>query len=351
VMPVYNEREVLWRLVRSVDAAIVGSGYRHEIVFVNDGSQDGSRDLLDQIAETHPHVRVIHFSRNFGHQPAVHAGLTYARGDAVVVMDSDLQDSPTALPEFLACWEQGYQVVYAVRTRRKEAVWKKFLFFAFYRVLNSLVTTELPADAGNFGLMDRVVVDEILKIPDCDRYFPGLRNWVGFRQTGIPVERLARHDDHPRVTLRQLFSLAKAAIFGFSRAPLSMFYGIAILSFALFLVCSVYTLYHRFVTHLAIPGWTSVTMVSALFGALNALGISVLGEYVVRIYDQVRQRPSFVVARTTNFSERERCSRQVDLLTEVALHEDVTQLSHEVQTVLRDSVANSQHQLRVVSEP
>lgn len=351
VMPVYNERQVLSRLVEAVDAAIVGSGYRHEIVFVNDGSEDGSREILDVIATAHSHVRVIHLSRNFGHQPAVHAGLVYARGDAVIVMDSDLQDSPAALPEFIARWEQGYQVVYAVRTGRKEAIWKKFLFYAFYRVLNSIVTTELPADAGNFGLMDRIVVDEILRIPDCDRYFPGLRNWVGFRQTGLPVERLARHDVHPRVTLRQLFSLAKTAIFGFSRAPLSMFYGIAGLSFALFLFCSGFTLYHRFVTHLAIPGWTSVTMVSALFGALNALGISVLGEYVVRIYDQVRQRPPFIVARTANLDTHERHCSQLNSQPEVVLHEDITQLSQDVQVVLREGVSNIQCQPSVVSEP
>lgn len=276
-------------------------------------------------------MRVVHFSRNFGHQPALNAGLVYACGDAVIVMDSDLQDTPTAIPQFLAQWEQGNQVVYAVRLGRKEAPWEKFLFYAFYRILKAIVTTPLPADAGNFGLIDRRVVDEMLRIPDCDRYFPGLRNWVGFRQCGVPVERHARHDDRPRVSLKQLFLLAKTAIFGFSRAPLSMFYGIAGISFSVFVACSLFALYHRLVTHLAIPGWTSVTMINALFGALNALGIGILGEYVVRIYDQVRQRPPFVVARTSNV-RAERLASSADVPIEAVIHGELQQLSQEVRS-------------------
>ena len=303
VLPVYNEGEVLAELVNAISHAVEQTGCGLEIVFVNDGSTDGSEQLLDRLATDNAQVRVVHLSRNFGHQAAVQAGLTHARGHAVIVMDSDLQDDPRCLPQFIEKWRQGYDVVYAVRFNRKESWPKRALFFSFYRVLNALAATPIPRDAGNFGLIDRRVAEEVSRLGECDRFFAGLRHWVGFRQIGIRVERQARHDKIARVSLLQLFQLAKTAIFGFSRAPLSVFYIIAFCSSLVFCFCFGFTLYHRLVTHLAIPGWTSITMTASFFGALNALGISVLGEYVVRIYDQVRGRPHFVVARQVNFNE------------------------------------------------
>lgn len=300
VLPQFNEGEILERLVRLVESALQECAQRYEIVFVNDGSTDGSGDLLDTIAAANPNVRVLHFSRNFGHQAAVHAGLDHARGDAVIVMDSDLQDDPQAICEFVREWQAGADVVFAERTKRKEGPLKRLLFFSFYRFLNAISDTPIPNDAGNFGLLDRSVVNAIGSMKDADRYFPGLRRWVGFRQVGVPVERLERHDDCPRVSLRGLFRLAKSAVFSFSRFPLTMFYGIAVLSA---LTCGAFlgfTLYHKFVSGLAIPGWTSVIMTASFFGALNALGIGILGEYVVRIYDQVRSRPGYIVQRTSD---------------------------------------------------
>jgi dolichol-phosphate mannosyltransferase len=272
------------------------------LIFVNDGSTDGSAELLDRLAAGDRRIRVLHFSRNFGHQAALQAGLVHARGDAVVVMDSDMQDDPAAIATFLEHWQHGLDVVYAVRFGRKESVFKRMLFYAFYRVLNAISRTQMPMDAGNFGLLDRAVVDELVQINDRDRYFPGLRSWVGFRQLGVPIERAARHDDRARVSMAGLFRLAKTAIFSFSTVPLSMFYLIALVSI---LVCgsvATYALYYKLFTSLAVPGWASVTIVSSFFGAMNALGIGILGEYAVRIYDQVRARPSHIVARRVNFS-------------------------------------------------
>ncbi len=300
VLPQYNEGEILERLVQLVEAALRQCCARYEMVFVNDGSTDGSDVILDRIAAANPHVRVLHFSRNFGHQAAVQAGLEHARGDAVIVMDSDLQDDPIAICEFVAKWRDGFDVVYAERRQRKEALPKRMLFYAFYRCLNAISDTPLPNDAGNFGLIDRRVVDTIVSLKDADRYFPGLRRWVGFRQTGVPVERLERHDDCPRVTLAGLFRLAKSAIFSFSRFPLMMFYGVAGLSAVVFVLFIGFTMYHKFISGLAIPGWTSVIATASFFGALNALGIGILGEYVVRIYDQVRARPGYIVQRSTD---------------------------------------------------
>lgn len=297
LLPAYNELGVLDELVERVTAACRDCSSAFELLFINDGSTDGTAEKLDALAEAHEHVAVLHLSRNFGHQAALHAGLQHARGDAVIVMDSDLQDDPGAIPAFVDKWKAGVDVVYAVRADRKENPFKRLLFYSFYRVLNAISTTPFPNDAGNFGLIDRAAADAIGDLAEGDRYFPGLRRWVGFKQEGVVVERGARYDGNPRVSTRGLFRLAATAVFSFSRVPLSIFYVIAFLSGLAFVGLGGFTLYHRLFTDLAISGWTSTILTTTFFGTLNALGIAVLGEYVVRIYDEVRQRPSYVVAR------------------------------------------------------
>lgn len=305
VLPVYNEARVLPALLKRVVASLGPRCGDYEIVFVNDGSTDESPLVLDRLAAADPRVRVVHFSRNFGHQAAVQAGLVHATGDAVVLMDSDMQDSPEAIPGFLPPWEAGYDVVYAVRTQRKESVLKRFLFAAFHRLMAAVASVHVPADAGIFGLVDRRVARQIVALGECDRYFPGLRSWVGFRQKGVVVQRGARYDDHPRVSLRGLVRLAKTAIFSFSSFPLAVFYVIGFSAAALFVGLGCFALFSKLFTDLAIPGWTSHILTGAFFGALNALGICILGEYVIRTYDQVRGRPLYLVDRTVNV-DRER---------------------------------------------
>ena len=301
VLPVFNEAAILQELNRRIFTILEATTSYFEVVYINDGSSDGSREKLNALAEQDPRIVVVHLSRNFGHQPAVHAGLEHATGDVVVVMDSDLQDNPEAIPAFLDQWELGFDVVYALRTNRKESLPKRALFYCFYRVLNAIADSQIPADAGNFGLLDRSVVEAVLSLPERERFFPGLRSWAGFRQTGIPVDRDARHDDDPRVSLLGLFRLAKTAIFSFSSFPLKFFYVIAGVSATICLGTFGFVLWHRLFTGLAIPGWASVIITASFFGSLNALGISILGEYVIRIYDQVRARPVYVKAETLNF--------------------------------------------------
>ncbi|HEY2146285.1 MAG TPA: glycosyltransferase family 2 protein [Pirellulales bacterium] len=303
VLPVFNEVRVLRTLLGRVRQTLRALGMRSEIIFVDDGSTDGSGRVLDQMAARSEQVRVVHFSRNFGHQAAVQAGLRFARGNAVVLMDSDLQDAPEAMGRLLDAWREGYDVVYATREKRKEQWWKRLLFGGFHRLLAAVATTPIPADAGNFSLIDARVVREIVALGERDRYLPGLRSWVGFRQTGVVVERLARYDERPRVSLRGLWRLAKTAIFGFSTLPLTIFYMIGYSALAIFLGLAGYSLYCRLFTNLAIPGWTSYILSASFFGALNALGISMLGEYVLRIYDQVRGRPLYLIDRTVNLSD------------------------------------------------
>ncbi|HUT88131.1 MAG TPA: glycosyltransferase family 2 protein [Thermoguttaceae bacterium] len=300
VLPVYNEANVLTTLLERVAESLAGCDVRYEILFVDDGSSDASPQILDELAAAHPSVRVVHFVRNFGHQAAVQAGLVHARGDAVVLMDSDLQDAPEAIPQFVRKWREGYDVVYALRTQRKENLLKRSLFAAFHRLMAAIASIRIPADAGIFGLVDRRAARAIVALGERDRYFPGLRSWVGFRQIGVEVERNARYDERPRVSLLGLVRLAKTAIFSFSSFPLTIFYAIGGGAAAVFLGLGGYSLFCKLFTDLAIPGWTSHILTGSFFGAMNALGICILGEYVVRIYDQVRGRPLYLVDRTVN---------------------------------------------------
>jgi polyisoprenyl-phosphate glycosyltransferase len=300
VLPVYNESGVLVELYQRLRAALTACRTTFEIIFVNDGSRDDTAEQLDQLARQTEDVRVVHLSRNFGHQAAIHAGLIHAHGDAVVLMDSDLQDPPEAIEKLLDAWQSGYDVAYAVRRRRKEWFGKRLMFAVFHRVLSSVARTPIPVDAGNFCLVDARVAKAIMALGERDRYLPGLRSWVGFQQIGVPVERGSRYDGRPRVSLRGLLRLARTAIYSFSSLPLTMFSWIGWMAFAMFLAVSGYSVYCRFFTDLATPGWTSQLVAMSFFAALNALGISMLGEYVVRIYDQVRGRPLYLVDRTVN---------------------------------------------------
>jgi glycosyltransferase involved in cell wall biosynthesis len=317
VLPVFNEVENLRTLTTKICQVLDQLAVESEIIFVNDGSYDGSAEVLDTIASESERIRVIHLSRNFGHSAAVRAGLDQTDSDAVILMDSDGQDDPLAIPRMVDRWLQGAEVVYAVRVARKEGFWKRCLFSLFYRILGKLSSVKIPRDAGNFGLMDRRVVEQIQQLIEVDRYFPGLRSWTGFRQESLQVERLERYDDTPRVRLSGLLSLAKTALFGFSRVPLLAFYGIALVCAGVSFGLIGFALFHKLFTGLAIPGWTSTTSISAFFGAMNALGIAILGEYVARIYDQVRARPSYIIARISGGSDSKN-QESLALLREIA---------------------------------
>ena len=305
VLPVFNEARALSLLSAKIAEALNPCPMDYELIFIDDGSTDDSPQVLDRLAASSDRIRVIHLSRNFGHQAAVQAGLAYARGDAIVLMDSDMQDDPAAIPLFVAEWQDGYDVVYAVRSDRKESRAKRFLFAVFHRLMSAVASEQMPADAGIFGLIDRRVAQQILAMKERDRYFPGLRSWVGYSQKGVVVQRGARYDERPRVSMRGLFRLAKTAIFSFSSFPLTVFHFIGAAAAIVFVVLGGFALFCKLFTDLAIPGWTSYMLMGSFFGALNALGISILGEYVIRIYDQVRARPQFIVARTVNIAVME----------------------------------------------
>jgi dolichol-phosphate mannosyltransferase len=344
ILPVYNEAKVLPILAARIAEELIDEGVQYEIIFVNDGSSDESALVLDELATTSRRVRVLHLSRNFGHQSAVQAGLAYAQGDAMILMDSDLQDAPEAIPRFLQQWRIGYDVVYALRTRRKENAVKRFLFTAFHRIMSTVASVHIPADAGIFGLIDRRVAQHILACGEVDRYYPGLRSWVGFEQKGIEVERNARYDEKPRVSLGGLFHLATTAMFSFSSFPLMIFHVIGAMAGTVFIALGGFAIFCRLFTDYAIPGWTSHILTGSFFGALNALGISILGEYVTRIYDQVRGRPQYIVDRACNIKTERTPEPMTRELGDVLEDEDAAyvELMEEASELLREgTILNS----------
>lgn len=299
VAPVYNEAEGIEGFVAEVreHLADLNPPGGHELVLVDDGSTDESRAILDRLAAAHPgEIRVVHLARNFGHGAAVAAGLDHARGDAIILMDSDYQDDPAAFGPLLERWRDGYDVVYVERASRQEHPVSRGAFWLFYRVLGWMADTKFPMDAGNFGLMDRRVVDQLKKLPERNRYLPGLRAWVGFQQTGVSVARRARYDRSPRVGLRGLWTLGMNAVFSFSYVPLFVFRIAGVLSMGLSALLVV-VLIANWLAGRAVGTWSSILLATSFLGGINLFGVGLLGEYIARIYDEVKCRPAYVVDR------------------------------------------------------
>lgn len=295
VVPVLDEVKNIPELVRRL-GAVLDTRIRYEIVFVDDGSRDGTAALLRRLHAADSRIVAVHFARNFGHQVAISAGLMAATGDAVVVMDGDLQDAPEVIPSLLDRWREGYNVVYAVR-RARDASWAKRLAYrVFYRVLNGMSQIDIPIDSGDFSLMDRRVVDVINAMPERTRFVRGLRSWVGFRQTGIEVHRPARHAGRPAYTLRKLVRLALDGFVGFSYRPLQLasVFGLGVSTVALLVALTLVTL--RLVHGVPLQGWTSLMVTVLFLGGVQLISLGILGEYVGRIYDEARGRPPYVIA-------------------------------------------------------
>lgn len=295
VIPLYNEVHTLPELWERLSAVCGQLEVDWSILFVDDGSADGTGKALDDLAATQPNVGILHLSRNFGHQAALTAGIDHARAEAVILMDGDLQDTPETLPRFVAEWKKGAEVVYAIRTKRKEGLLSRLAFKSFYRVLKLLSGISQPADAGIFSLMDWRVLQIVKNMPEHNRYFPGLRAFAGFRQVGLTVERGARFADEPRVGYQGLCKLAFDAIFSFSYIPLRI---VTVFGIFMAVASSIYlmwVLFQKFVTHAAISGWTSTLGAILLLGSIQIVMLGVVGEYIARIYEETKQRPAYVV--------------------------------------------------------
>jgi polyisoprenyl-phosphate glycosyltransferase len=301
-IPVYNEELVVPELLRRVGAVLDGlPGGPHEIVIVDDGSRDRTLAMLQAAAATDPRLVVIALSRNFGHQAALTAAIDHVTGDAVMLMDGDLQDAPEALPTFLEWYTQGYDVVYAQRTKRKEAWYLRGSYFLFYRLVLRLSDIKLPVDSGDFGLMSRRVVDEIRHAPERHRYLRGLRTWVGFKQVGVSVERNERFAGDSKYSPVKLLKLASDGIFAFSTVPLRAAAFVGLLAMALAVLFSLVAIYQR-IFHRSPVGFTATILVVTFLSGVNLCFLGVIGEYVGRIYEQVKARPMYVVGSITRGS-------------------------------------------------
>lgn len=310
VIPIFNEAKTLSELWRQLKAVIDELNDTCEVIFIDDGSNDNSYDQLLLLHQAHAEVRLIRLSRNFGHQPALTAGIEKATGKAVILMDGDLQDSPQAIAQFIAKWQQGYDVVYAVREKRKEFWLKRLAFVGFYRLLNFLSGMKLPIDAGIFSLMDRQVVTALCQMPERNRYLSGLRAYAGFKQTGIVVERGSRYHGQPKVTLPKLCKLAFDGIFSFSTIPLKIatIFGLicAIASF----VIGICGLYFKFILGKTFLSWAYGLTTTFFMGGVQLIFLGIIGEYIARIYDEVKQRPYYLIRDTKGFHSMEQQKRE-----------------------------------------
>lgn len=297
-IPIFNEEEGIPELLRRTTAVLDAlPGGPHEIVLVDDGSADRSLELLEQAAERDPRIVVVSLSRNFGHQQAICAGLDTAQGDVVVVMDGDLQDSPEAIPEFLRVHADGYDVVYARRVRRKEAVLLRACYFVFYRLMASLSSIQVPLDAGDFSLMSRRVVNALKATPERLRFVRGLRSWVGFRQIGVEVERAERHAGQPKYGPIKLLRLAFDGIFAFSMVPLRAAAVLGAFAIAGSVLFSLYAVYERVVLGHSPEGFTALLLAVVFLAGMQLLFLGLIGEYVGRVYEEAKGRPVYVIGR------------------------------------------------------
>jgi glycosyltransferase involved in cell wall biosynthesis len=303
VFPVYNESENLNALVARVhpvlDNATNGS---FEVVFADDGSRDGSGKVLDALSDRDGRYKVIHFSRNFGHQAALQAGLDAASGSAVVLMDSDLQDPPELISRFIEKWREGYEVVYAIRKKRKESIWKRAAYNIFYRSMRFIAEIDAPLNAGDFCLMDRKVVDTLIALRERNRFLRGLRSWVGFRQIGVEYERDPRNAGEPKYTFRKLLGLALSGYIGFSSLPLRLASWLGLWSATAGFLLTIWVIVSKLTVPHVPQGWASTIAVILFVGGVQMIMLGVIGEYLGRVYDEVRQRPLYVVSSRTGFS-------------------------------------------------
>jgi dolichol-phosphate mannosyltransferase len=301
VVPVYNEEDTLPELHRRLGEILPLVGGESEVILVNDGSRDGTAALIGRLCAEDARFRGVHFSRNFGHQAAVAAGLRYSRGRAVVVMDADLQDPPQLVLTLLEKWREGYEVVYARHARRQRESWlKRILAFGYYRVLRQVAQQEVPADTGDFCLMDRQVVDLLNAMPERNRYIRGLRAWVGFRQTAVEFDRPGRFAGEAKYTFRKSLSLAVNGVISLSKAPLRIatWFGL-IVSLTSFVLAVAFVI-EKLTVGFEIRGWASTVVIILFLGGVQLLTIGIIGEYISRIYDEVKQRPLYVVRDLDN---------------------------------------------------
>lgn len=311
IVPCYNEEDVLDVLNSRLTTACETWPYDWEVIAVDDGSKDRTWKILENFQKRDLRWKALSFSRNFGHQAAVSAGLFHAAGDAVFIIDADLQDPPEELHRFLNKWEEGYDVIYGVRQKRKEGVLKKFCYWTFYRLMAKAVQFEIPLDSGDFCLMSRRMVDTLNSMPERNRFVRGLRAWAGFRQTAIPYERHGRAAGEPKYNFSKLLKLALDGMISFSGLPLKLAAHFGFLVSALSLVGILFTLAQRLFSGFfesmglaPVPGFATLVIAILFMGGVQLMFLGLIGEYLFRIFEEVKQRPGWIISEGSGIQPR-----------------------------------------------
>jgi len=303
VIPMYYEEEVALECYNRITTVCKNiENYEYEIIFINDGSKDKTLEILEKIANSDKCIKIISFSRNFGHQCAVTAGLKYVSGDAIVIIDADLQDPPELIPEMLNLWEQGNEVIYGKRKKREgESKFKLFTASMFYKTLNALSDVDIPKDTGDFRLVDRKVVDVINSLPEHNKFLRGLFSWVGYKQYAYEYERKERFAGKTKYPLKKMLKLAADGIISFSTKPLKLLGGLGLLSILISFIILIYAvLSFTFSWNNITAGWTSIMVAITFFAGVQLLSIWMISEYIGRIYDETKKRPQYIIDKTIN---------------------------------------------------
>lgn len=303
VIPMYYEEEVVNECYNRLEKVMKEvEGYDYEIIFVNDGSKDKTLELLTEIANKNEKVKILSFSRNFGHQAAVTAGLRYVTGDVILIIDADLQDPPELIPDMLKLWEEGNEVIYGERKSREgESKFKLFTASMFYKTLNALSDVDIPKNTGDFRLVDRKVVDTVNAMPEHNKFLRGLFSWVGYKQYAFKYERKERFAGETKYPLKKMLKLAADGIIGFSTKPLKLLGGLGIISiFISFLILIYALLSFIFSWNNLTEGWTSLMVAITFFAGVQLLSVWILSEYIGRIYDETKKRPEYIIDKKIN---------------------------------------------------
>ena len=298
----YNEEEVIEETYHRLKNVMDKIGESYELVFVNDGSKDKSAQIISELVKTDENIRLIDFSRNFGHQIAVTAGLDYVQGQAIVIIDADLQDPPEVIPQMLEKWREGYDVVYGKRLKRQgETAFKKASAHVYYRILGALTDGNIPRDTGDFRLIDRKVCEAIKRLPEKNRFLRGMVNWVGFNQVAVEYVRDERWAGETKYPLKKMLKFAADGIFSFTYKPLKLAPYIGLFLSVIGFIYLLVVLFQKLFTDTALTGWASIMAVSLVFHGITLVILGIIGEYIGRIYEEVKGRPLYIVKETIGF--------------------------------------------------